>query len=226
MEKESTSESSYLTLPLALGSDLLVDIVTLKLRIKSKMVGMEPGQYIIIKLSPNDLMGNFRSEMVRESPMIIRYLYKGTVYGFSSQVINVVSAPAKIFFVSYPNKIDEFNIMNKSRFSCILPAHTMFGNDIAEMVIVDISREGCQCVIKTASKNDPLYNLVQINKKIDIKAQFPGSEGKFDLVGKVRNISKDVDKITLGVMFEEMSPEFKAKLEHFISLISGSGRQA
>jgi len=209
----------YIYLPLTFGSEMLIEVVNLKLRIKTTLVGMEGGRYIITKLSANDLMGSFRSDTVKKSPIIVRYLHKGTVHGYKAKILNVVSNPAKLFFLSYPEKIDELNVLTYSRYECVLPARTMLGNDLVDMVIVDISHEGCLAVIKTRQRS--LHEMLQVNKKIDIVVQFPNTHGNTELKGKIRNIGKDVDKVKLGVVFEGLSPELKAVLASYINLITG-----
>ncbi|MBI5492572.1 MAG: flagellar brake protein [Deltaproteobacteria bacterium] len=211
--------------PINIGSELLVEIVSLNLRIKSLLVGMDEGRFILVKLSPNDLMGTFRSETVRESAVNVNYMHKGVVYGFKAEILNIVSTPSKLIFISYPKTILEQKVVTTSRHECILPAVTMFGNELVEMVILDISKEGCRCAIKPPPKDEYLFNLIQVNKKMEIKAQFPGSAEKIALVGTIRNISKDPDKIVVGVMFEKMPEEVKAKLDKFISLILSIGRK-
>ncbi len=213
-------------LPITIGSEMLIEIVNLNLRIKSVLIGIDEGLFILARLSFNDLMGTFRSEAVRESPVNVKYMHKGVVYGFKAEILNMVSSPSKLMFVSYPKAIEEQKGNAASRHECILPAVTMFGNELIEMVIVDISKEGCQCAIKASvPKNESLFGLIQVNKSIDIKAQFPGAADKIALVGKIRNISKDTDKIVVGVMFEEMPQDVKARLEKFTSLISGIGKR-
>lgn len=218
---QNTETAPSLDLPITLGTGLIIELVNLKQRIKSSLVGMEPGRYLIVRISEKDLIGNFRSDLVKDSPMIVRYLYNGTVYGFRSSIVNIVSVPAKLFFVTYPSKLDEFTVLSNSRHECILPALTMIGNAFVEMVILDISKQGCLCMIKAADPNDDkLYGGVQVNKTMDIKVQFPGAEGKFGLMGTIRNVSKDVGKILLGVQFEKMPPELRTQLDGFLSLIS------
>jgi len=218
-------EKPKILLPISFGTSVLVEITNLKLRIKSLMVGIEHGRYIIIRISEQDLIGNFRSEAVLESPMIIRYLHNGVIYGFKTRVINVVSRPAKLFFVEYPDSVEEFSVRTKSRYECVLPASTMFGNDIVDMIIIDISREGCQAMIKLPEqKRDELYGLIQVNKKIEMKVQFPGSDGKYDLTGTIRNVGKEPEKIILGVLFEGFAPATKERLDRFLSLMAEAGK--
>ncbi|MBI5642177.1 MAG: PilZ domain-containing protein [Deltaproteobacteria bacterium] len=206
-------------LPIALGAEVLLEIVNLNQRMKCVLVGMEFGQYLIIRLSPNDLLGTFRSDSVKDSPVILRYLHQKTVYGFNTAILNIVTAPAKIIFLSYPKKIEESKALVTTRHECSIPGMTMFGNEFVDLTIVDISKEGCRLVIKTSPKKERLYGLIQVNKNIEIMAE-PGANGKLTLHGKIRNVSKDVDSITVGVQFDEMGSEAQARLANLISAIN------
>lgn len=216
--------TAYIPFHLAAGSEVLLEIEALKLRIKCVLVGFETGQYIIIRLSSKDLIGNFRSEQVKSGSLLVRYLYQGAVYGFKAEVLNVVSTPAKIFFLSYPAKIEEYVTRDRDRFDCVLPAGTMIDNEIIDMVIIDISNEGCQCVIKTAAGKNALYNHMQVNKMLDIRVQFPGKEGTYRLPGRIRNLSKAQDRITLGVKFEGLAETASERIKEFISLVTSARR--
>lgn len=218
---QNIESQKALTLPFVFGTEVLLELAALKLRIKSAIVGMEKGRYLIVRISDQDLIGSFRSELVKESPMVLKFLHNNIIYGFSTEIIAVVSDPAKLFFVAYPKKIDTAVQQERARFECVLPATSMLGNDIIDMVIVDISREGCLCRIKVAgAKGEYLYRFLQVDKKVDIIVQFPGSEAKYDLTGRVRNISKDPDRIMLGVMFEGIPDETKARIDGYISLVA------
>ncbi|MBI5889001.1 MAG: flagellar brake domain-containing protein [Deltaproteobacteria bacterium] len=226
MDKQTVKRTEpRLHLPIHPGNELLIEIINLKLRIKSLLVGLEHEQYLIIKIAPNDLMGTFRSDAVKESPMILRYLYKGTVYSFKAQLLNILSSPARLFFVSYPEEFEDIRVLENARFDCILPASTLVGNDIIEMTVVDISKEGCLCMIGAGPKQEALYGLLQVNKQMDIKVQFPGMTGKFGLVGRIRNTSKGTDKIMVGLVFEEMSEDVKTKLEGLLALMQQTTRK-
>lgn len=101
----------------------------------------------------------------------------------------------------------------------------MLGNDITDMVIVDLSREGCLWRIKVVGpKSEYLYSFLQVDKKVDIIVQFPGSKGKYDLAGRVRNISKDPERIMLGVMFEGIPDETKSRIDGYISIVAEAER--
>lgn len=217
------AEAPPFRLPIAVGSEILVEFVNLNLRIKSVLVGLDHEQFILAKISQNDLIGTFRSEAIRVTPVIVRYLYKGIVYGFNTETINIVSSPEKLLFFAYPKKIDETRPLASDRLECRLPGVTMLGNEIVEMLVVDISKDGCLCVIKAAgAKGEALCKLIQVNKPIEVKMQLPATQEKLAVAGRVRNMSKGADRITVGVMFDEAGGEVKAKIAAFISLISGA----
>lgn len=220
-QQADRSAGTPVHLPITLGAELIAEIVNLNLRIRSVLTGMDGGRFLLIKLSPNDLMGTFRSEMVTRSPVIVKFQFKDAVYSFNSEVLNIVSNPCKLMFLAYPSKVEELKVRPDSRHDCVLPAMAMLDNEIIEMVIVDISREGCQCFIKASgARGEALNAMIHVNTGLDIRAQFPGTEERFRFTGMVRNISKDVDRIKIGVMFEKISPEVKAKIDGFIALIS------
>ena len=209
---------------MALGTELIAEVVNLNLRIRSVLAGTDGGRFLLIKLSSQDLMGTFRSETVMKSPVIVKFQHKDTVYSFNSEVLNIISNPCKLMFLAYPMKIEEFKVRPDSRHECALPAMAMLDNEILELVIVDISKDGCQCAIKASgAKGDALSGRIHVNTDLDIRAQFPGTEEKFRFTGKVRNIGKDVDRIKIGVLFEKISPEVRMKIGDFIAAISEAG---
>lgn len=215
----------HVHLHITLGTEILVEISDLNLRTKGTLIGMENSSYLIIKLSNHDLIGNFRSDAVKESPVIIRYLYKGSVYGFKSSILNIISVPSKLFFITYPTKIEGVNVRTSPRYECILPAHAKLNENLVETVIVDISRQGCRCVIKTTAVDNvaALYESIDINKQIEVKIQLPSIEDKIIVKGAVRNINKDEDRVVFGILFDEIKAEAQKRLDSFIALIADIG---
>lgn len=94
---QNIESQKALTLPFVFGTEVLLELAALKLRIKSAIVGMEKGRYLIVRISDQDLIGSFRSELVKESPMVLKFLHNNIIYGFSTEIIAVVSDPAKLF---------------------------------------------------------------------------------------------------------------------------------
>lgn len=204
-------------LPVAVGTPLLLDVVNIETRVKCELIGISSKDFLILRLCQADLAGNFRSMGVLESKIVIRYMYDGTVYGFETRVLNAVASPTRMLFVKYPEMIEEFNARTETRYGCILPAGVSVGEgeDEVEAVIVDISRSGCRCAVK----GDDPPEAVEMDAPVTLKVQLPGVSEKATLKGKVRNISRDENRLTLGVQFDEMPEYVKASFEDFISLM-------
>lgn len=213
-------------IPITLGAELLVEISALKMRIMSFLVGMEHDQYVIVKIAPKDLMGTFRSDVVKNSPITIMYMDANIIYRFQTEILNVVSQPSRLFFLKYPERIEKLGVRNELRHRCSIPAQTMLANDLIDIEIIDLSREGCQCTVMTSGvKSEKLYDLIKVNEIIDIIAGSPSSGSPLTLQGIIRNISKDTDNIKLGVMFRELTPQAITKIDSLLEQTSKTGKQ-
>ena len=222
MEAKSIHNDDHLPrLPVNLDYELLIEISDLESRIKSVLVGMEKNKYIIAKILPNDIIGDFYSERIKKSPISVMYRYKGAVYRFDTAIQNAVTFPARLFFLKYPKEVKKHCVPEKIRYKCNLPSQTMIANDIFDMMIVDISQDGCQCTIKTEGEEGKgFHEIIHVDKKIDMMVQFQGSGVRYDLVGIIRNVSKDINQVQLGVKFGQMPPVVQKRVEDYTAFIS------
>ncbi|CAG0967483.1 Cyclic di-GMP binding protein [Gammaproteobacteria bacterium] len=212
--------AASIDLPITIGTELLVEFQDFTLRTKSELVGMRHNQYLIIMMQ-HDMTG-IRQDVLKESQLIIRYLYRGSVYGFRTNVMNTIASPERLVFLSYPKKIEEFRVRSSPRYECILPAATSVEGLSADTVVIDISMDGCRCIVKSASLEDAeaFYKTMDINREATLKVQFPGVNESYELTGSIRNISKDADRVAFGMLFGSLKDKAKKRLEDFISLIS------
>lgn len=215
-----TSLGSSIDLPINIGTELLVEFQDFTLRTKSELVGMRHGQYLIIGMLHD--MAGIRSDVIKESAIVVRYLYRGSVYGFKTKVLNMQTLPERLIFLSYPEKIEEFRVRSNTRYECILPAVTAIEALSADTVVIDISTDGCRCIIQASrvENAEAFYNSMDINREAALRVQFPGNSDSYELTGTIRNISKDADRIAFGLHFGTLKQESQARLEDFIGLIS------
>ncbi len=220
--KEVTQLEQHSYLPISVGTELLVDIVDLKIRLKSELVGIEDEEYLLVKLSHQEPDGGFDDDTIAKSPIIIKYAYRGSVYGFKTEVLNIVSTPARLAFISYPEKIEEHNVRASSRFDCVLPAEGIFEGTSTELIITDISVNGCRCVIITSlvMHKKKLYEVLNMDSTMELDLQFPGVKEKLRIPGVIKNINKDAEEIMCGVKFEKIPKKTKTNLERFIKMLS------
>ncbi|OGP24303.1 MAG: hypothetical protein A2X99_06665 [Deltaproteobacteria bacterium GWB2_55_19] len=213
------SVESNPNIPIPLGGELMAEIADMNLKFKFSLVGMEKGNFLVAKAFENDLGRSFRGDSIRDKDIKLSFVHGNTVYGFTSEVINVVTQPEKMFFMKYPKRIDELNIRVSSRYGCTLQAMTMIGHEIASMTIVDVSVDGCQAIIDT-HKGSRLFDIVQIDKLFDIQVQFPATGKRGSVLGIVRNVSKDVDRIIVGLSFKDLRGDLRQEIEGFIKSLS------
>lgn len=218
MEKR---EDTRPPLQVAVGTPLLMEIPGLQMRVKCELVGIASTEFLMLRLNHSDLAGTFRSDAVKDCPVILRFIYNGTVYGFETMVVNAVSSPARVLFVDYPEEIEQHNTRVTPRYDCLLPARTCIGNDGVESIVVDISLHGCRCSLKTvdAESAEGLDGMLNLDAEVGMKIKLPGVAEELTLTGVVRNISKDSEKTNFGVKFKEMDPEVKSRFEGFLSMI-------
>jgi len=216
----STATIAPPSLPVTIGTELLAEFQDFSLRTKSNLIGMKKGQYLVI-CTQHDLTG-VRAEALKNSSVIVRYLYRGSIFGFRTRVLSLIHSPDRLVFLSYPEKIEEFRVRTSQRYECILPAVTIVDGVEGETVVVDISANGCKCTMKTSGVTDAekFYKTMDTNREAALRVQFPGSPESYELTGSIKNMSKDTDKITFGLLFGPIKTATKKKLDEFISLIS------
>ncbi|MFQ5328826.1 MAG: PilZ domain-containing protein [Thermodesulfobacteriota bacterium] len=208
-------------LPITLDHELLIEFAELKLRFKSLLVGMEQNVFILAKIFSNDLVGLFNNDGLSKTPLRVMYRYKGAIYRFDTTIQQAVNFPARTFFLKYPAAVEKHCTPEKVRYKVNLPAQTMLGRDIVEISIDDISHNGCLCVINTSEQEEKsLYELIRIDRRIEIMVQFTNAEECCHLVGTIRNASQDINQIQLGVLFVKLKPAVKKRVADYIAFIS------
>jgi c-di-GMP-binding flagellar brake protein YcgR len=202
-----------------IGTILEIQIEGIKSRLKSELFAIEEGNYLIIKLSPFQSLANFTKLVYVGTVIIIRYIHRGTLFGFKSRIKHVMIEPAKLIFIEYPEKIESKELRVHKRLDCYLPANVRIEDNTIAGTITDMSREGCQFTVKTVNIGKSA-DLLQIDNEIVVSLQLPGVEEKLTITGKQKNIKKDKDNVNIGVLFSDMSIEVQEKLYDF--LLTGS----
>jgi len=203
-----------------LGSQLQVEIEGVAFRFKSILVGMESDEYLIIKtpmVPSNAPFSSIKHKLFPGSQIVVRYIYKGTVFGFQSKLIEAISTPVRLLFVEYPKIVENYDLRSQERTDCFLPAKITIRNKGEHGAILDISEKGCRCLIK-ALEGEKLPSP-QVDERITLTCQFPGIEGEQVVSGNVKNISRDKREIILGIEFHEIAARFKDIIDQYLSNI-------
>lgn len=180
--------------------------------LQSVLVGMEVDEYLIIK-GPAQYT-NVKHKLAPGVDIIVRYLYRGIVYGFQSKIIEIISRPEKLIFLEYPRIIEHFELRSQKRAESIFPATIIIKDKTNHGAIIDVSRNGCRCQIMN-SKKEPLPP-VSIDDEILLKCKFPGVEGERDVLGRIKNIRRNRKELTVGVEFLKLETKIHELITQYI----------
>ena len=94
-----------------LGTDLTLDIQGLEGKMKSNLVGLVPSEFLIIA-APVGVTG-IRQRLFEGNKMTLRYRQHGSVYGFKTQIITMITKPKPMLILAlsakngqrYPEKV-------------------------------------------------------------------------------------------------------------------------
>jgi hypothetical protein len=206
---------------LEIGIKLLIDFDDLVVPFRSTLVGIEDGKYLILK-APGPI-GRIDHDLFKVENLIVKSLYKGTIYAFRSKVINIVSKPSKLMFIEYPREIEHHELRLHKRFKCNIATRLAANKKEKSGVIKNISKGGCLCVIETFSTDENLPHEL-LNGTISFKCHFPGSRGDINFMGEIRNKIKKPDEIGVGIKFiyPDSRDEVKTIINDYIRLIEYS----
>ncbi|MBN2333070.1 MAG: flagellar brake protein [Deltaproteobacteria bacterium] len=181
-------------------------------RFKSFLVGMEEGRYMIVKLPS---AADPKALFTLDRSLVVRYLHRGSVFGFKSKVMGVIDSPAPLLFICYPEAIEDHNLRNFARIDCYLPARLQTGKLFFDCRIVDISKGGCQLAMKN-SELEGVNNALAVDQEVGISFCLPGVVEELLLAGIVRTVMHD-DSVKIGIKFNLLEGMPKAKLYKFLA---------
>ncbi len=108
-----------------IGIPLHVETEGVSIRTKSTSIGYFSDKYLVIKYP---IASVSTATMLKEGSRItVRYLDKGTVFAFQSDVIGIVSKP-DVLFISYPQRIEQHSLRSAGRVDCHLPCRIVSPN--------------------------------------------------------------------------------------------------
>ena len=183
------------------------------IRCQSVIIGSKVGKYVIIE-----------NPIVNGSPLlcindvgIVRYLDKGTVYGFESNVISVLTMPGCLAFLKFPPSVEEKSLRKNIRVRTILgakislysPREIASGQTkVRDGVIVNISETGC-----LLSYSEEFHQGAELKLDID-----------FPQIGRitipkciVRRIEKNKANYLYGMEFANLELSKRDAIADFVS---------
>jgi c-di-GMP-binding flagellar brake protein YcgR len=201
-----------------IGATLKLQIGGTDARLTSELIGVEEDKYLIIRMPPVPSVGtvsNLLSLLYKGNTVVVRYMHRGTLFGFKSRIYHVIIDPVKLIFLEYPKKVEDHNLRTHRRVDCYLPASAGIAGNTIEGAITDISREGCHFTVEKSKVESSL--ILQIDSVIDISFQLPGVGKKLIIAAKQKIIKKDKNSINIGIEFINMDNKTEERLCDFLS---------
>lgn len=188
-------------LELSLGKDVVVRIPDVEQSYRGKIVGYDPYDYIIASVR---MPSAVRKELPYGGMLILKYILRGTVYGFRTTVQNTVSSPTSLIFFNYPDVVEKIDLRRAQRNNCNIDGmlHTIEGD--FECMVVNVSETGCK-ISAQAGTRDMLKNT-----KVDdtmVVSMSLGTRGMLKVPVAVRNMTLKKGIIYMGCMFLDIRPD-------------------
>ncbi|MCK5165151.1 MAG: DUF4388 domain-containing protein [Desulfobacula sp.] len=206
---------------LEIGIKLLIDFDDRAVSFRSTLVGIEHGKYLLLK-APGPF-ARIDHDLFKIEDLIIKSLYKGTIYAFRSKLMSIISKPSKLMFIEYPRQIEHHELRLHKRFKCSIVTQIEVNKKERGGVIENISIGGCLCVIESFS-TDKNFTHDLLNGLIPFRCHFPGSKGEVSFRGEIKNTRMKSDEIVVGIKFIylESTDEVQNIINNYIQLIEYS----
>lgn len=182
---------------LTMGTVLRVQVEGLG-SVQSSLVGMEDGQYLIIKTPP---LTEIATKLFEKNLIIIHYFYAGQVFGFRSTLLGLIKDPFRFCILSYPASVEILNLRKDNRIYCLIPAELKLPRGFYYGVSVeDISLGGCYFELNTPP--DGKFPSMKIGDWAILELNLPESEECIVLNVVVRMLKLDSQTMKVGVQFQ------------------------
>ena len=201
---------------LGVGSKLSIAFNDTPEPIASFLIGLKINNYIIITIP--DGLTRIRAKLFKENKIIIRYLYKGQIIAFASEIIDYITMPDHLIFINYPNKLTQKNIRETKRVECLIPAKTVLGGIEFNLVVTDISIKGCGLKVDVSGKPENID--IKKNQKLKIRSIYLSGKGEVEFSGIVKNHKHREDKLFVGLQFKDLNQDVQNYIKSYNELIS------
>ena len=202
-------------LTIDLGTLLVLEFDETNRRLKSELIGMDPGNFLLIRMPANFQERNLSRMYPKGTTLIVRYVYEGSVFGFQSYIVSYMLQPSRLIFLSYPEEVEGHNLRSARRINCFLPATLKSVNHDVHGFIIDLSNTGCRFRLKAEDMEDS-DELHQLHLPVILKTPIPGVAQELDFTGEVRNVKVDSEVNIMGIQFVNLDPESQEYLNHYL----------
>jgi hypothetical protein len=199
-------------LRLKVDSTIFLRLQCVGQRYEGRVVGLDPYTYFIVQMRlPQDTLTR-----LPQNPNAIAQLHAGgTLFGFRTEVLNRVSHPAPLLFLSYPDKVERVVLRTDERLRVSIPGtiHGAFGDH--DVMLVDLSTEGC-CFTARSSLNNPLHEA-KPGDRVLLSGELTSTCGNPFLAPMLlRRVSERHGRIKIGGQFVDLTEANVTVLQEYL----------
>lgn len=197
------------------GTKLLMDLTGASVRLYSFFVGMIRGKYILTQIPASN---EFNKEQVfqflyPQNKVTVRYIQDGSALGFSCELIKYIMAPFPLLFLSFPTRIEAFELRKHRRLNCLFQSTALIAGHLFKGMITDLSTGGCQVIVPT-NGHTPQFGIDDV---ISLQCTALLSENGTAIQGKVMRVQKNGPRYSIGLKFQPLAPPVARQIEGFLS---------
>ena len=149
--------------------DLQISTPTAPKRVKTGYIGADVPNCLLFQVPSESRWGYLRDVLVPDNEVVLRYVLEGDegkVIAFRSHVIKVITHPVPILFVAMPESLQTLALRKHKRWTPGIQARVSASDDkqtlSTDCMIVDVSLQGCRCVLESS----PEFPILEKGKTI------------------------------------------------------------
>lgn len=205
-------------LPLDIGSRVKLEFPQLDSRNESTVVGMLQDNYLILT-APQPLT-EVTEKIEQERRVLLKYVHRGRVWMFKTQLLKVIESPFQLLFFDYPVVVHYHELRQAKRSSIFIPctfhppgAPELFGT------LIDLSTSGALCQIR--HKEDTVVPSIALSDSIHLRCLMPGIREEQLFPGIVRNLTKEPQLTRIGIEFHNLQPHLVDTIGNYLYAVEG-----
>ncbi|QJB55593.1 flagellar brake protein [Pseudodesulfovibrio sp. zrk46] len=196
------------------GKEVILRLPGVSQSYRGKIVGFDPYDYIIAKVR---LPSAVRRDLSYGGQVILKYVHKGTVYGFKANVQSAITSPASLIFFEYPDVIERLALRRTSRMNCNIDSELHATDDHVECMVVNVSETGCKIAARADKRN--LIQRLKVDDALIVSMNL-GNFGEMKVAIAIKNISHEKGIVSLGCMFLDITKDEMATIQGYLEKIA------
>ena len=179
------------------------------------LAGIQEKEYIIVRLPLN---AGMVWRVDEGATITVRLVSSGAAYGFKAGLVGRYSKGAlRFLFLSYPTRVETFNLRTERRIQCYLPSQVESAGQVLEGVVVDVSSSGVKFIHRLVEGRElPPINLGDV---VTLKCALLGIEGVQTISCQARNLHWDASRLELGLSFQDLESAIAESIRSYVDTV-------